>query len=91
MAWSWMRRKIINRYPELQVLSNFEMLHLLTLDHSDNPLDLIWLVANFVTYVWAKKTENAAYYIDLDKFKVVLHQQFKINQKSQNKVSHDLL
>ena len=91
VAWSWMRRKIINRYPELQVLSDFELLHLLTLDHSDDPLDLIWLVANFVEYVWAKKTENSAYYIDLDKFKVVLQQKFALNQKSQNKVSHDLI
>ena len=91
VAWSWMRRKILNRYPELQVLSDFEMLHLLTLDHSDNPLDLIWLVTNFVEYVWAKKTENSAYYIDLDKFKIVLQQKFALNQKSQNKVSHDLI
>ena len=91
VAWSWMRRKIINRYPELQRLSDFEILHLLTLDHSDNPMDLIWLVANFVTYVWAKKTESSSYYIDLEKFKVTLHQQFVLNQKSQNKVSNSLV
>ena len=92
VAWSWMRRKVLNRYPELGGLSNFELLHLLSLDTSDCPLDLIWLVTHFVTYVWERRVANpASYYIDLDKFIVFLQQKLAFNQTSQNKVSPNIL
>ena len=76
VAWSWMRRKVLNRYPELVGLSNFELLHLLSLDTSDCPFDIIWLVTHFVTYVWERRVANhASYYtIDLDKLIVFLQQ-----------------
>ena len=91
VAWAWMRRKIINWCPSHHGLSDFEMINLVTLE-KQKVLDIIWLVANYVSYVWSKKCENNNSNIDLDKFIVVLRNEYELNrQYSQNKVSHGLL
>jgi hypothetical protein len=89
VAWAWMRRKVINKYPGYQGLSDFEMINLVTLS-KDNTVDYVWLVTHFVCYVWARKIENNNYSIELDKFILFLRQKFALNQLSQNKVSVDL-
>ena len=89
-AWAWMRRKIINLFPHLQALSNFEMLNLVTVGQT-KVVDYVWLVANYVDYVWAQKSELNDYNIDLDKFILILQQRYVLNQKSQNKVTENLI
>ena len=89
-AWAWMRRKIINLFPHLQALSNFEMLNLVTVGQT-KVVDYVWLISNYVDYVWAQKSELNDYNIDLDKFILILQQKYVLNQKSQNKVTENLI
>lgn len=92
VAWAWMRRKVSAFYPQCGRSSNFELLNLVTFS-SDKQVekDIIWLISTFVEYVWKQKLDKRHYFIDLDVFKPYLQLKFLENQKSQNKVSFNLL
>ena len=92
VAWAWMRRKVSAFYPQCGRSSNFELLNLVTFS-SDKQVekDIIWLISTFVEYVWKQKLDKRHYFIDLDVFKPYLQLKFLENQKSQNKVSINLL
>ena len=64
IAWAWMRRKIITELPELQALSNFEMLNLISLNCT-RFLDFNWLTATYIEYVWTQKCQMDNYLIEL--------------------------
>jgi len=90
VAWAWMRRLILNQSLALPTVSDFELLHSLSgLD--DGTCDLVWLISNYVEFVWKQKTSKATYFIDVDILKLYLSDVFQQNQKSQNKVRSNLL
>lgn len=89
VAWAWMRRLILNKNLALPTVSDFELLHSLSgLD--DGTCDLVWLISNYVEFVWKQKTSKATYFIDVDILKLYLSDVFQQNQKSQNKVTRNL-
>ena len=48
------------------------------------------VISSYVEFVWREKTKKGVYFIDADKLRFYIQEQFDVNQKSQNKVSRNL-
>ena len=89
VAWAWMRRKIQYNGLALPGMSDFDLIHMLS-GVPGRSVDLVWLISSYVEFVWREKTKKEVYFIDADKLRIYIQEQFDVNQKSQNKVSRNL-
>ena len=90
IAWAWMRRKILNKNLADPRANDFELINLVNgLDNVSK--DFIFLIANYIQYVWKLKICKKDYYVQVDSLKAELQNAIKLNQMSQNKVDIDLL
>ena len=85
-----MRRKILNKNLADPRANDFELINLV--NGFDNiSKDFIFLIANYIQYVWKMKICKKDYYVQVDSLKAELQNAIKLNQMSQNKVDIDLL
>ena len=84
------RRKILNKNLADPRANDFELINLV--NGFDNiSKEFIFLIGNYIQYVWKLKICKKDYYVQVDSLKAELQNAIKLNQMSQNKVNIDLL
>ena len=89
-AWAWMRRKIRSKNLALPGASDFDLIHLNS-GIDTKVCDLVWLISQYILYVWNLKKSKANYFVNLNFLQAHLEQKLVENQASQNKVSPYIL
>ena len=85
VAWTWMRRKMINIHPVNGASSDLELLNLVIAGGFE--IDLVWFITNYISYVWNQRVKKISNEVNLEKLQFYLRQELKKNQRSQNRVS----